>query len=112
MRAHWKFLKTVVNKLFEFMHEHHPGVQDMACDTLLKIAQKCKRKFMTPQTEDPEPFIFTLIRDIRRHIADLAPHQIFSFFASMGTMLSDQGQPISAALQRDQVRADPTLTLL
>ena len=27
LRAHWKFLKTVVNKLFEFMHEQHPGVQ-------------------------------------------------------------------------------------
>ena len=41
LKAHWKFLKTVVNKLFEFMHESHPGVQDMACDTFLKIAQKC-----------------------------------------------------------------------
>lgn len=40
LRAHWKFLRTVVNKLFEFMHELHPGVQDMACDTFLKIAQK------------------------------------------------------------------------
>ena len=27
LRAHWKFLKTVVNKLFEFMHETHDGVQ-------------------------------------------------------------------------------------
>ena len=27
LRNHWKFLKTVVNKLFEFMHETHPGVQ-------------------------------------------------------------------------------------
>ena len=27
LKAHWKFLKTVVNKLFEFMHEVHPGVQ-------------------------------------------------------------------------------------
>ena len=26
LRAHWKFLKTVVNKLFEFMHELHPGI--------------------------------------------------------------------------------------
>eukprot|EP00958_Prasinococcus_capsulatus_P010660 scaffold1040_cov376-Prasinococcus_capsulatus_cf.AAC.6 len=43
LRAHWKFLKTVVNKLFEFMHETHPGVQDMAVDTFLKITQKCKR---------------------------------------------------------------------
>ncbi|XP_074560822.1 protein EXPORTIN 1A-like [Curcuma longa] len=49
LRAHWKFLKTVVNKLFEFMHETHPGVQDMACDTFLKIVQKCKRKFVTTQ---------------------------------------------------------------
>ena len=27
LRAHWRFLKTVVNKLFEFMHETHEGVQ-------------------------------------------------------------------------------------
>nr|NVI73609.1 embargoed [Cucujiformia] len=27
LKAHWKFLKTVVNKLFEFMHETHDGVQ-------------------------------------------------------------------------------------
>jgi exportin-1 len=25
LKAHWKFLKTVVNKLFEFMHELHEG---------------------------------------------------------------------------------------
>ena len=103
LRAHWKFLKTVVNKLFEFMHEHHPGVQDMACDTFLKIAQKCKRKFMTPQTEDPVPFIVILIRDIRRHTADLATHQVLSFYESVGTMLSDHGPPISQVLQRKEV---------
>lgn len=31
LRNHWKFLKTVVNKQFEFMHEPHPGVQ-VWCD--------------------------------------------------------------------------------
>eukprot|EP01038_Epipyxis_sp_PR26KG_P012132 gene12132-16243_t len=101
LRAHWKFLKTVVNKLFEFMHEHHPGVQDMACDTFLKIAQKCKRKFMTPQVEDPQPFILTLIGDLSRHIADLQPHQVQSFYESVGTMLSDNGPAIRLA--RDEV---------
>jgi exportin-1 len=30
LQAHWKFLKTVVNKLFEFMHETHDGVQVMS----------------------------------------------------------------------------------
>ena len=49
LRNHWKFLKTVVNKLFEFMHEMHPGVQDMACETFLKICHKCKRKFIILQ---------------------------------------------------------------
>eukprot|EP00599_Poterioochromonas_sp_BG-1_P007690 CAMPEP_0173141940 /NCGR_PEP_ID=MMETSP1105-20130129/5798_1 /TAXON_ID=2985 /ORGANISM="Ochromonas sp., Strain BG-1" /LENGTH=1076 /DNA_ID=CAMNT_0014055249 /DNA_START=326 /DNA_END=3556 /DNA_ORIENTATION=+ len=101
LRAHWKFLKTVVNKLFEFMHEYHPGVQDMACDTFLKIAQKCKRKFMTPQVEDPQPFILTLIADLQKHTADLLPHQVRSFYESVGTMLSDQGPSIQ--LQREEV---------
>jgi len=35
---HWAFLKTVMNKLHEFMHESHPGVKDMASETYLKIA--------------------------------------------------------------------------
>ena len=48
-RAHWRFLKTVVNKLFEFMHETHEGVQDMACDTFIKIAIKCRRQFVQIQ---------------------------------------------------------------
>eukprot|EP00959_Pyramimonas_sp_CCMP1952_P079937 1671307-Pyramimonas_sp.AAC.1 len=35
------------------MHEVHPGVQDMACDTFLKIARKCKRKFVIQQVSSP-----------------------------------------------------------
>ena len=101
LRAHWKFLKTVVNKLFEFMHEHHPGVQDMACDTFLKIAQKCKRKFVTPQIDDPQPFITVLITDLRRHIGDLQSHQVQSFYESVATMLSDSGPAIR--LPREEV---------
>jgi exportin-1 len=73
----------------------------MACDTFLKIAQKCKRKFMTPQIEDPQPFILTLISDLSKHTADLLPHQIRSFYESVGTMLSDFGPSIQ--LQREEV---------
>ncbi|KAG7004814.1 exportin [Physcia stellaris] len=57
LKAHWKFLKTVVNKLFEFMHETHEGVQDMACDTFIKIANKCRRHFVALQPGESEPFI-------------------------------------------------------
>merc|ERR1719265_1494711 len=64
LRAHWKFLKTVVNKNFEFMHELHPGVQDMACDTFLKICRKCKRKFVTQQPAEPRPFVQDLVAQL------------------------------------------------
>jgi len=40
LRAHWKFLKTVVNKLFEFMHEMHPGVQ-VRISVCLFVREKC-----------------------------------------------------------------------
>eukprot|EP01042_Synura_sphagnicola_P002216 gene2216-2648_t len=101
LRAHWKFLKTVVNKLFEFMHEHHPGVQDMACDTFLKIAQKCKRKFMTIQLEEEQPFIYTLILELHNHIADLQHHQVQAFYEAVGTVLSDRGPTIT--ISREEV---------
>lgn len=28
------------------MHETHEGVQDMACDTFIKVAHKCRRHFV------------------------------------------------------------------
>ncbi|KVI04773.1 Armadillo-like helical [Cynara cardunculus var. scolymus] len=85
LRAHWKFLKTVVNKLFEFMHETHPGVQDMACDTFLKIVQKCKRKFVIVQVGESEPFVSELLTSLPTTIQDLEPHQIHTFYESKWT---------------------------
>merc|ERR1719188_371719 len=76
LRQHWKFLKTVVNKLFEFMHEKFEGVQDMACDTFLKICVKCRRRFVMLQIGEAEPFICDLLRNIQAHTLDLESLQI------------------------------------
>ena len=78
LRAHWRFLKTVVNKLFEFMHETHEGVQDMACDTFIKIAQKCRRQFVQIQVGEVMPFIDELLSNINSIICDLQPQQVIS----------------------------------
>ncbi|KAK1366356.1 Importin N-terminal domain-containing protein [Heracleum sosnowskyi] len=93
LRAHWKFLKTVVNKLFEFMHETHPGVQDMACDTFLKIVQKCRRKFVIVQVGESEPFVSELLTTLPTTIADLEHHQIHSFYESVGNMIQAESDP-------------------
>lgn len=66
---------TVVRKLFEFMKEKHQGVQDMACETFLKIADKCRRKFVYPQERDPAPFIHDILTNLPNTISDLEPHQ-------------------------------------
>mmetsp|Transcript_906 Transcript_906/g.1108 ORF Transcript_906/g.1108 Transcript_906/m.1108 type:complete len:1098 (-) Transcript_906:1560-4853(-) len=95
LKAHWKFLKTVVNKLFEFMHESHPGVQDMACDTFLKIATKCKRKFVTLQSDETVPFICELVENLPTIISDLEAHQVQSFYESVGCMLNDKGPTVT-----------------
>ncbi|KAG7366980.1 CRM1 C terminal-domain containing protein [Nitzschia inconspicua] len=103
LRAHWKFLKTVVNKLFEFMHESHPGVQDMACDTFLKVSTKCKRKFVTVQSDETRPFIMELIESLPSIISDLEPHQVQAFYEAVGCMLNDKGP--SLTINRQELQA-------
>ncbi|KAF1988072.1 hypothetical protein K402DRAFT_419916 [Aulographum hederae CBS 113979] len=99
LKAHWKFLKTVVNKLFEFMHETHEGVQDMACDTFIKIANKCRRHFVAHQSGENEPFIDEIVRNLRKITCDLSPQQIHTFYEACGYMISAQGQkPIQERL--------------
>lgn len=90
LRAHWKFLKTVVNKLFEFMHETHDGVQDMACDTFIKIALKCRRHFVTTQIGESGPFIEDILASISTIICDLQQQQVHTFYEAVGYMISAQ----------------------
>jgi exportin-1 len=91
LKAHWKFLKTVVNKLFEFMHETHEGVQDMACDTFIKIANKCKRHFVIEQHGESEPFIDEIVKNMRKITVDLSAQQVHTFYEACGYMISAQG---------------------
>ncbi|KAJ1533811.1 Karyopherin transporter [Nowakowskiella sp. JEL0078] len=102
LKAHWKFLKTVVNKLFEFMHELHEGVQDMACDTFIKISQKCKRQFINQQQQEIRPYIEDILDSISQHTSDLQPHQVQTFYEAIGHMIS--AAPTKALQERWIVR--------
>ncbi|CAO3600764.1 unnamed protein product [Absidia cylindrospora] len=92
LKAHWKFLKTVVNKLFEFMHESHEGVQDMACDTFIKISKKCMRYFVEQQVSERQPFIDEILATIDQITSDLSPGQIHTFYEAVGYMISAQNK--------------------
>ncbi|TKR60906.1 hypothetical protein L596_028087 [Steinernema carpocapsae] len=90
LREHWKFLKTVINKLFEFMHESHEGVQDMACDTFIKIATKCKRHFVITQVGETQPFIDDMLSNLSGIICDLSSAQVHVFYEAVGHIISAQ----------------------
>jgi exportin-1 len=87
LRAHYKFLTTVVNKLFEFMHETHPGVQDMSCDTFLKISKSCAEKFAVVQPGESHSFTVYVLQNIAQFIADLSEQQIHTFYEAVGHMI-------------------------
>lgn len=63
LKRHFTFLRVVLQKNFEFMHEKHPGVQDMACDTFKKIVKNCGSQLVIVQNVDKNSFP-PLINDI------------------------------------------------
>lgn len=64
----------------------------MACDTFIKIANKCKRHFVLTQPGEIEPFIDEIVRTMRKITQDLSPQQIHTFYEACGYMISAQGQ--------------------
>lgn len=56
--------------------ETHDGVQDMACDTFIKIAQKCRRHFVTIQPGEIQPFIDEILSSACTIICDLNSQQV------------------------------------
>merc|ERR1712137_806242 len=86
--GHWKFLCTVINKLFEFMRETFPGVREMACETFLKIAKSCQKQFNIDREKDTQPFLVEVINTIPQKTRDLEPPQVVIFYESLGYMIS------------------------
>lgn len=61
----------------QLISETHDGVQDMACDTFIKIALKCRRHFVQMQVGEVMPFIEEILASISTIICDLQPQQVF-----------------------------------
>lgn len=48
----------------------------MACDTFIKIAQKCRMHFVMQQSGEQEPFVDEILRTLHRITVDLSPQQV------------------------------------
>ena len=78
--------------IFRKLYSDEIGVQDMACDTFIKIANKCRRHFVALQPGETEPFIDEIVRNMRKITCDLSPQQVHTFYEACGYMISAQGQ--------------------
>jgi exportin-1 len=67
------------------------GVQDMACDTFIKIARQCRRHFVALQPSEQEPFIEEIVRNMGKITCDLTPQQVHTFYEACGYMVAAQG---------------------
>ena len=70
----------------------------MACDTFIKIAQKCRRHFVLQQSGETEPFVDEILRNLHRITVDLSPLQTHVFFEAVGYMIA--AQPNKTAQER------------
>jgi exportin-1 len=70
----------------------------MACDTFIKIAQKCRRHFVMQQAGENEPFVDEILRGLHRITVDLSPQQVHTFYEAVGYMVS--AQPNKPAQER------------
>jgi exportin-1 len=55
----------------------------MACDTFIKIAQKCRRHFVMQQSQESEPFVDEILRMLHSITVDLTPLQVYDLFLLM-----------------------------
>nr|UXY88151.1 importin beta-related nuclear transport receptor [Cryptomonas curvata] len=88
LQNHWKFLKTVIYKLFEFMNETHPGVQDMACDTFFKIGKSCANCILILQEGENRPFFDEILDSANKIINFLEYHNIEQFYQTLSIIIN------------------------
>ncbi len=76
------------------MHEKHPGVQDMASETFLKIAKLTRHMFISRNDYDKEPYVNDLIRQIPENQKDLEQHQKLMVYEGIGHMINAEQNPL------------------
>jgi len=64
-----------------------------SCETFLKIAHRCKRKFVVQQQGETRPYIEQMLDDVLNIISDLDPQQIHIFYEAMAVIIFSQTEP-------------------
>lgn len=89
LKNHWKFCKTVIEKLIEFMSEpiSIPGFKDMACDTFLKIGKSCGEHIAKDFCFEKKNFIRWIFDSYSKLKINLRPRHKKQFLSSIANIV-------------------------
>ena len=94
LKTNIQFLKTVMNKLIEFMKNEFPGVKEMACNIFLKISKKAKNSLgnksikQTPQGDIvTNSYLQDFILNIKYNTENLLTLQKIQIYEAIGHMI-------------------------
>lgn len=87
--AHPILLKTILSKLFEWMREPHPGVKEMACNALSKIALQTKSQLIIMQLNDAYPYIERMLDYMNTVPTHLADEQVYMVYTTLSDIIGD-----------------------
>ena len=104
VESHWSFLKVVIDKLFEFMHEKFEGVKDMAVETFLKIANSCKEDFVRPHANDPDIYVAQIVKDVDRNTRDLENKHMRVFYEAASMVINSAPRDFQEGLVAQLMR--------
>ncbi|KFK38102.1 hypothetical protein AALP_AA3G069700 [Arabis alpina] len=93
LKDNWMVLKSIVIMLLEYLRNPNHGLKDMACSTLLKIAQECNREFVIVKRGERWAYLSEIIENLATTIKDLGPHHLQKFYQSIGCMIQAETDP-------------------
>ncbi|CCF73159.1 XPO1, CRM1, exportin-1 [Babesia microti strain RI] len=97
LKANWRFLHTVLNKLFEFVRETFPGVQQMACETFLKLSLTCG-KVIVSSCGNTEPYLTVLLNNRDMVASYLDDKLLLIYYEAVGNVISAASPDIQPGL--------------
>ncbi|AFP65230.1 importin beta-related nuclear transport receptor (nucleomorph) [Chroomonas mesostigmatica CCMP1168] len=88
LEKHLNFLRVVINKLFDFIYENHPGIKDMACDVFLKISKKCPLQIVEKFQKKRDTLLDEIFEKFDSLIYFLEFHQKKEFITAIGILIN------------------------
>lgn len=113
LKGNRKFLRTVIDKLFEFCEESYVGIKDMACDTFFMICEKLSYEdffihsnIHFSREKDKKNYIIVVIESFKEKTNQLLPYQQRVIIEGILLLLKHQNTSIQLLSQQIEV-TDP-----